>query len=75
MEHALAFGRQASNDPEIPIIEGMPELGFQRQIVWEDKLVLGIETPIAGAMLFIFLAITSLVLFYLSSKLNKKMFE
>ncbi len=60
---------------DIPIVEGMPELGFQQQVVWEEKLVLGIETPIAGAMLLIISILTSLVLFYLSSKIAKKMVE
>jgi len=60
---------------EIPIVEGMPELGFQQQIIWEEKLVLGIETPIVGTILFIVSIVTSLVPFYLSSKISHKIVE
>jgi hypothetical protein len=60
---------------EIPIVEGMPELGFQQQVIWEEKLVLGIETPIVGTILFIVSIATSLVPFYVSSKISKKVVE
>lgn len=60
---------------EIPIIDGMPELGFQQQVTWEEKLVLGIETPIAGVILFIVSILTSLIPFYVSSKISKKIVE
>lgn len=43
------------NRVEIPIIEGMPELGTQEQIVWEDRFVAGIETPILSLVLALFL--------------------
>ena len=33
---------------EIPVVEGMPELGTQTKITWLDQFVCGIETPIAG---------------------------
>ncbi|MDE0576668.1 MAG: hypothetical protein OSB39_06965 [Opitutales bacterium] len=42
------------NRVEIPIIEGMPELGTQEQIVWEDRFVSGIETPILSLVLALF---------------------
>jgi hypothetical protein len=42
------------NRVEIPIIEGMPELGTQEQIVWEDRFVAGIETPILSLVLALF---------------------
>ena len=44
---------------EIPIINGMPELGTQTQIVWQDKFVSGVETPLIGLLLSI-----SLVVFF-----------
>ena len=53
---------------EVPIVDGMPELGTQTQIVWKDQFVSGIESPIIG---FIF----SLVLFaivYFSCKRQPK---
>ena len=39
---------------EIPIVEGMPELGTQTKITWLDQFVCGIETPIAGFFLSAF---------------------
>ena len=33
---------------DVPIVEGMPELGTQTQLTWEDQFVSGIETPILG---------------------------
>ena len=33
---------------EVPIVEGMPELGTQTQITWKEQFVSGIETPIFG---------------------------
>jgi|TARA_E500000178_G_scaffold308866_1_gene322811 hypothetical protein len=36
---------------EIPIIEGMPELGTQTQIIWREQLVSGVETPLIGVLL------------------------
>jgi len=39
---------------EIPIIEGMPELGTQEKMVWEDRFVAGIETPILSLVLALF---------------------
>ncbi|MBP51619.1 MAG: hypothetical protein CMI27_00570 [Opitutae bacterium] len=40
---------------EIPIVEGMPELGTQTQIIWEERFVSGIETPLLGLLLSILL--------------------
>ena len=31
---------------DVPIVEGMPELGTQTQIIWKEQFVSGIETPI-----------------------------
>ena len=43
------------NRIEVPIIEGMPELGTQTQIVWEERFVSGIETPLIGLVTSAFL--------------------
>ena len=43
------------NRLEIPIVEGMPELGSQEKIVWEDRFVSGIETPILSLVLALLL--------------------
>ena len=46
---------------EVPIIEGMAELGTQTQIIWDERFVSGIETPVGGVvatlilLLFLFL--------------------
>ncbi len=43
---------------EVPIVDGMPELGTQTQIIWEERFVSGIETPLVGlaasVLLFLF---------------------
>ncbi len=41
---------------EIPVVEGLPELGTQTKVTWKEELVCGIETPVFGLVL-------SLVLF------------
>jgi hypothetical protein len=41
---------------EIPVVEGMPELGTQTKVTWKEEFVCGIETPVFGLVL-------SLVLF------------
>ena len=51
------------NRVEIPIIEGMPELGTQEQIVWEDRFVSGIETPILSLVLALLLWSLSFLIF------------
>jgi hypothetical protein len=33
---------------EIPIVDGMPELGTQTQIVWKEQFVSGVESPLLG---------------------------
>jgi hypothetical protein len=33
---------------EVPVIEGMPELGTQQKVTWEKGFVSGIETPTVG---------------------------
>ena len=33
---------------EVPIIDGMPELGSQTRVTWINEFVCGIETPILG---------------------------
>ena len=33
---------------EIPIIDGMPELGTQTQIIWKEQFVSGVESPLLG---------------------------
>ena len=38
---------------EIPIIEGMPELGTQSKVTWQEGFVCGIETPVIGLCLSI----------------------
>lgn len=38
------------NREEIPIVEGMPELGTQTQITWKEQFVSGIETPLVGIL-------------------------
>ena len=43
---------------EVPIVDGMPELGTQTQVIWEERFVSGIETPLVGlaasVLLFLF---------------------
>lgn len=51
------------NRVEILIIEGMPELGTQEQIVWEDRFVAGIETPILSLVLALFVWSLSFISF------------
>jgi hypothetical protein len=46
---------------EVPIVDGMPELGTQTQIIWTDQFVSGIESPIIG--LFFSLALFATVHF------------
>ena len=36
---------------EVPIIEGMPELGNQTKVSWREELICGLETPILGFLL------------------------
>jgi len=36
---------------EVPIIEGMPELGTQTKVSWREQLICGLETPFLGFLL------------------------
>jgi hypothetical protein len=36
---------------EIPIVDGMPEVGTQTQIVWREQFVSGVESPLIGFFL------------------------
>lgn len=51
---------------EVPIVEGMLELGTQTQITWKEQFVSGIETPIFGLVV----SLAVLAVFYLR-KLKK----
>jgi hypothetical protein len=42
---------------EVPIVDGMPELGTQMQIIWKDQFVSGIETPLLSLLLSLSIAI------------------
>ena len=42
---------------EIPIVEGMPELGTQMQIIWKEQFVSGLETPLLSLLLSLSIAI------------------
>ena len=50
---------------EIPIVEGMPELGTQTQVIWEERFVSGIEMPLVG------LAASVLLFFFFYIKLRR----
>jgi len=52
---------------EIPIVAGMPELGTQTKITWEDQFIHGIETPILGVLIMFALLLVTY--------LQKKKFE
>jgi len=53
---------------EVPIIEGMPELGSQTQVIWKDRFICGVETPILGLT---FSSLLALGLFYQKRSLKK----
>ena len=40
---------------EIPIVEGMPELGTQTQVIWEERFISWIETPLVGIVVSVLL--------------------
>tara|TARA_E500000178_G_scaffold172460_1_gene171791 strand:- start:200 stop:484 length:285 start_codon:yes stop_codon:yes gene_type:complete len=44
---------------EIPIVDGMPELGTQTQIIWKEQFVSGVESPLLG--LFVTLTLFLLI--------------
>lgn len=54
---------------EVPIIEGMPELGTQTQIIWDERFVSGIETPVGGVV------VTLILLLFLFLSFRKKAFS
>ena len=43
---------------EIPVIEGMPELGTLTKVTWIDQFVCGVETPLIS------LLVSFLILFF-----------
>ena len=45
------WASQVQIKEEIPIVEGMPELGTQTKIWWRKQFVPGIETPLVGFFL------------------------
>jgi hypothetical protein len=45
---------------EIPIVDGMPELGTQTQIIWKEQFVSGVESPLLG--LFVTLTLFLLIM-------------
>ncbi|MEC8866212.1 MAG: hypothetical protein VXX20_06945, partial [Verrucomicrobiota bacterium] len=48
----LGFWRTSTSSVrEVPVIEGMPELGMQQLVTWEQGFVSGIETPAIGLIL------------------------
>ena len=53
---------------EVPVVEGMPELGTQTQVIWKDRFICGIETPILGLTFSSLLALGS---FYQKRSLKK----
>ena len=53
---------------EVPIVTGMPELGTQETIEWEDRFVSGIETPLLSLVLA--LCLWGLSLLFLRPKPN-----
>jgi hypothetical protein len=53
---------------EVPVVEGMPELGMQIKVTWLDQFICGIETPIIG---FCLSAIFLFVMFYRKRSLKK----
>ena len=53
---------------EVPVVEGMPELGTQTQVIWKDRFICGIETPILGLTLSSLLTLGS---FYQKRSLKK----
>ena len=59
---------------EVPIVPGMPELGVQETIEWEDRLVTGIETPLLSLILALCLWGLSLM-FFSSPKTNRESLE
>ena len=57
MVRGLPFGLPVSKKKEVPIVDGMPELGTQMQIIWKDQFVSGVETPLLSLLLSLSIAI------------------
>ncbi len=53
---------------EVPIVEGMPDLGTQTQVTWKEQFVSGIETPILGLVA----SLGVLTVFYLTKSKKSK---
>jgi hypothetical protein len=53
---------------EVPIVEGMPDLGTQTQVTWKEQFVSGIETPILGLVT----SLGVLTVFYLTKSKKSK---
>jgi hypothetical protein len=68
--HRGLWKTSVENRVEIPIIEGMPELGTQEKIVWEDRFVSGIETPILSLVLALLLWGLSFLIFSTNKPVN-----
>ena len=59
----LAFWQTSvAKEIKVPILEGMPELGTQTQMVWQDQFVSGIESPIIGLLLSLFISLAFILL-------------
>ena len=52
------WATQLEHRKEVPIVEGMPELGTQTMVTWERKFVPGIETPALGFFISMILLLT-----------------
>ena len=53
----LAFWQTTvAKEMEVPIVEGMPELGTQTQVVWQEQFISGIESPLIGLILSLILS-------------------
>jgi len=58
---------------EVPIVEGMPELGTQTQVTWKEQFVSGIETPLIGVLVsLIILLVFHRVIKLRANKKNSK---
>tara|TARA_B100001027_G_scaffold206288_1_gene169734 strand:+ start:13827 stop:14111 length:285 start_codon:yes stop_codon:yes gene_type:complete len=59
----LAFWQTSvAKEMEVPIVEGMPELGTQTQVVWQEQFISGIESPLIGLLLSLILSLTFILL-------------
>ena len=59
----LAFWQTSvAKEMEVPIVEGMPELGTQTQVVWQEQFISGIESPLIGLILSLILSLAFILL-------------